>query len=465
MRQSSKVKVIAGIARQPWPGSRIDDTLPTELHGWPARPYFFVLYFVLFAAESLAADWTALARPGADRVLPRDRPARRLGPEHRGRRDNLVWKQPYGYRSTPLVVGGKMYIASALDDIPGVPEPSREARHRRADRLLRRQAPARSCGSSSSTSSYGHRHQPPRLGAARGRPREQAIYAHTYRWPVPVCLDGDTGQDSSGSTQLTEEFGRVTGYGGRVGGGPIFDSGLVIVGIVNASWGSYAPGPNRLVAFDTKTGEVAWWGETPSARSSGRTTRNPVVAVIDGQRLMIYRRGRRGDARLPGPDRQAGVELQVSRPASSTRRRSSSATSCYVSHGEENPEGGEPGPGHLPGRQQGDGRQAGAGLAVPRWHPLRPGLARPSPTASAVRPRRLGQAVLLRRQERARSLWKYNYGTIARGSPLIADGKIYISEVNAQFHIIQLEREQGADKSRTTTYFSEQARRRAGSSR
>jgi hypothetical protein len=34
-------------------------------------------------------------------------------------------------------------------------------------------------------------------------------------------------------------------------------------------------------------------------------------------------------------------------------------------------------------------------------------------------------------------LWKFNYGRSARGSPVLADGKIYVGEVNSRFHILQ----------------------------
>src|SRR5207244_4084037 len=32
-----------------------------------------------------------------------------------------------------------------------------------------------------------------------------------------------------------------------------------------------------------------------------------------------------------------------------------------------------------------------------------------------------------------KELWKYNYGRNGKGSPVLADGKIYIAEVNARF--------------------------------
>ncbi len=35
--------------------------------------------------------------------------------------------------------------------------------------------------------------------------------------------------------------------------------------------------------------------------------------------------------------------------------------------------------------------------------------------------------------------WKYNFGRNSRGSPVLADGKIYLGEVNSKFHILKPE--------------------------
>ena len=34
-------------------------------------------------------------------------------------------------------------------------------------------------------------------------------------------------------------------------------------------------------------------------------------------------------------------------------------------------------------------------------------------------------------------LWKFKYGRVARGAPVWADGKIFVAEVNAKFHILK----------------------------
>ena len=56
--------------------------------------------------------------------------------------------------------------------------------------------------------------------------------------------------------------------------------------MINGSWGEQAIGGNRFVAFDKKTGDVVWWGGT-GIRVNDTYSSTPVVAVINGERLLI----------------------------------------------------------------------------------------------------------------------------------------------------------------------------------
>ena len=49
-------------------------------------------------------------------------------------------------------------------------------------------------------------------------------------------------------------------------------------------------------------------------------------------------------------------------------------------------------------------------------------------------------------------LWKYNYGKTARGAPVVADGKIYLAETNATFHILKLDPAGKAPKDSMTEF-------------
>ena len=80
-------------------------------------------------------------------------------------------------------------------------------------------------------------------------PTTRRVYAHGTQGFL-MCLDGDTGK-VVWQHSLTEEFGRVTGYGGR-SVSPTVDGDLVIVGMINSSWGDQKGG-NRWLAVDKMT--------------------------------------------------------------------------------------------------------------------------------------------------------------------------------------------------------------------
>src|SRR5205807_4734270 len=86
------------------------------------------------------------------------------------------------------------------------------------------------------------------------------------------------------SHSLTEEYGRISGYGGRVTS-PTVDGDLVIVGLVNSSWGDQARAGNRYLALDKRTGVPVWWSDV--GPFGGTYYSVPVVAVINGERLLI----------------------------------------------------------------------------------------------------------------------------------------------------------------------------------
>ncbi|MEM7240251.1 MAG: PQQ-binding-like beta-propeller repeat protein [Pseudomonadota bacterium] len=74
------------------------------------------------------------------------------------------------------------------------------------------------------------------------------------------CFDGETGR-VKWQKSLTEEFGRITGYGGRVTS-PVVDGNLVIISMISSNWGATGGGGVRFLAFDKKTGEMVWWNTT-----------------------------------------------------------------------------------------------------------------------------------------------------------------------------------------------------------
>lgn len=187
---------------------------------------------------------------------------------------NLVWKAPYGCRSTPLILGGKVFVINS--DGSGMNEGERIMALDFATGKVLWEYKFNVWHTDIVSSRVGWTN-------LAGDPATGRIYAHGVQGLV-LCLDGANGK-LIWQRSLTEEFGRVSGYGGRVVS-PLLDEDLVIVGMINASWGDYARGANRFVAFNKNDGTVVWWSD-PCGQMKGTYYSNPIVRTINGQRLMI----------------------------------------------------------------------------------------------------------------------------------------------------------------------------------
>lgn len=407
----------------------------------------FILHFALFTPAD-AADWIHWRGPeqnglSREKDLPGD-----FDPTA-GVKGNVLWKQPFGGRSAPLVMAGKLYI------IQGTGEGVREGEQiicfdeKTGKKLWDYRFNVFHCDIVSS-----------RLGwtTMTADPEAGYIYAHTTGGHL-LCLD------SAGkliwSRQLTEEFGRVTGYGGRIVS-PIFDSGLVIMGMVNGSWGDQARGLNRFVAFDGKTGQVVWWSTPNPDTLYGTYYSSPVIAVINGQRLIISGGADGGLHALKVRTGEKVWGLTFSRGIVNGSPIVS-GNLVFCSHGEENPEGAPIGRVICV-----DASQVDPETKKPKvvWDTFRrkykanrdQELANRFGLASAALANALlyvpddsGDLFCFRAKD-GELLWKYRYATEVRGAPLIADDKLYIFDVKARLLILTLEGEKRPNENATFVY-------------
>jgi outer membrane protein assembly factor BamB len=256
------------------------------------------------------------------------------------------------------------------------------------------------------------------------------IYAHGTQG-LFICLDGKDGkvvwQHSMG-----EEYGRVSGYGGRVTS-PIVDEDLAILGMVNTSWGDQAKGANRYVAFNKRTGAVVWWSEP--AASKGTYYSTPAIATINGQRLLV---SGAADGSVFAIKVRTGEPVWRYIPFSISPINSSPVIDgnfVYIGHGEESPDNNE----------QGrvvclDASQIKDGSPKLEWQVDGIHARYASPIINEGRlymPDDGGRLYCLDAKS-GKQIWKFNYGRgETRGSPVFADGKIYVAEVSARFHILE----------------------------
>jgi len=390
----------------------------------PRRLGFALLFTAIFTLPTPgeAADWTHWRGPGQngfslEKNLPDsfDLAA--------GVKGNVLWTAPYGGRSAPLVMGGRVYVLQGTGI--GLQE---------SEQLV---CVAEKSGKLLWTYKVGVFHTDivsTRLSWAplTGDPDTGYVYAQTTGGLL-LCLD------KSGKLvwqhSLTEEYGRASGYGGRLPA-PIFDSGLVIVGMVSSSWGDFSRGTNRYVAFDGKTGEVVWWNDTINP-SKETYCSHPIVAVINGQRLLIS----------GGADGYLhAIKLRTGEKVWSYQFCSGAANGApivdgnliYASHGDDNPEGGAYGRLICVDASRLDA----GGKPTLVWEfrkSVRFGLASPALAEGRIyAPDDVGELHCFNAKT-GKPLWKYRYANEVRGSPLIADGRAYILDVQRRLLILTLD--------------------------
>ncbi len=390
--------------------------------------------FSLFLPAAQAADWLHWRGPEQTGVsketgLP---DTFELGKEGA---NGLIWKKPLGGRSAPIVLNGKMYFINGYDT----------AKLTEGERVVCLNADT---GAMEWEYKFGVFHTDivsSRLGwtSMTADPAAGIVYAHTTAGHL-LALDAKTGK-LVWQRQLTEEFGRVTGYGGRIVS-PIFDSGLVIVGVVNSSWGDQGRGHGRFVAFDGKTGEVVWWSSPteslnqPSVSMNGTYYSNPVIAVVNGQRVFVTGGA---DGCLHGLKVRTGERLWSAHLSTGVINPSPvvDGNLVYVCHGEENPGGGS-----LGRVSCFDMSQVTAGKPKVVWDnknlSRRFGLASPALHAGKLYVPEDGGELFCFDAKTGKQKWKYKFGTVARGAPLICDGKLYVFDVFGKLSAIKLKDEE-----------------------
>jgi outer membrane protein assembly factor BamB len=371
------------------------------------------------AAPCRAADWAHWRGPEQTGVARDTNLPERWSPDGSAPDNNLIWKQSYGGRSTPLVLKGRVYIINGAGD--GIDQ---------QERVMCFDAAAGKLLWEYKFSVFHTDIVAVRLGWTNlaGDPETGNVYAHGTSG-LFFCFDPDG--HILWSHSLTEEYGRISGYGGRVTS-PIVDGDLVIIGMMNASWGDQARGGTRFLAMDKRTGDPVWWTSTGGPPKDTYYS-VPAVGVINGERILISGSGDGGvyAFRVRTGEKVWGYVL------------GSGAINCspvvagdyvYIGHGEEN----------LDNNKQGrviclDASVVKNGQPKLVWD--RPGL-KVKYCSPVIHDGRLyvcdeiAQMYCLDAKT-GKTIWRFKYGRNAKGSPVWADGKIYVAEVNAKFHILK----------------------------
>ncbi len=399
---------------------------------------FGLVLLSAFSASSAvkSADWTHWRGPAQNgHSLEKGLPGE-FDPALK-EKGNVIWTAPFGGRAAPLVMDGRIYVLQGFGDGLGeservvcLEEKSGKKLWEHVERIYH----------SDIVSS--------RLGwtPLAADPANGTVFAHTTAGNL-ICLD-NTGK-LVWERQLTEEFGRVSGYGGRIVA-PTFDSGLVIVGMLNSSWGDQARGANRFLAFDGKTGTVVWINDTNLPLKVTYQS-NPIVSVIGGQRLLITGAS---DGAIHAFKVRTGERVWNYAFSGGSVNPSPvvNGNLVYCSHGEENPGGGIIGKVICLDAGQLDPVTKKPKLVWEYSKGQRFGLSSPALADGVLYVPEDSGDLFAFDAVNGKVLWRYRYATEIRGAPLVADGKLYIFDVKGRMSILKLNGKKAPDEDDTFLY-------------
>lgn len=395
------------------------------------RSFCYLLITLCTAVPAIAADWESWR-----------------GPEHNGMSretglveswdlesgKNVLWESPIGGRAAPIVIDGRVYLNCRTNHNVAAGNP--ELIHAQEQVVCRDAATGKVIWEDKFNVTQTDI-PAPRVGWApmTGDSETGNVYMHSVGG-IFRCYDRDG--KILWQHLLGEEYGKISGYGGRTQAA-IIDEDRIIVGFFGLNWGrNGAPPPKpSYYAFDKRTGDLLWVSAF-GGRPLDTTYSNPVIAVIEGQRLLI---AGAADGAIHAINSRTGSHVWTF----DMSKRGLNATPVvdghlvYIAHGEDNIDSLEF------GRVQCiDGRGKGnitATNSVWRKDGIKAGY-----TALMVND---GVAYVVADtgklhafdSKTGEELWDYTLGTVGKGSPVMADGKMYVMEVNGNIHILKPSRE------------------------
>jgi len=375
-----------------------------------------ILFLAVSAAASAASDWAEWRGPARDGTsLEKGLPAK-WSPTG----ENLAWKVPYGGRSAPIVMNNRVFVQNTAGK--GESEQERVmAFDADTGKLL-----------------WEHRFNiflsdvpPHRVGWAS--PVGDLATGNVYSLGVggsflAFSRDGKVLWERS----LGEDFGLLTTHGGRTVS-PIIDGDLVILSGITFGWGPHARGAHRFIAFDKRTGETVWVS-APGGRPYDTTYAPPIIADINGTRLLIQGAS---DGVVHAIKPQTGEPVwkyEISKRGINTGVVVS-GTTAILTHSEENLASSEMGMiVAVDASAKGELKKEHVKWNVLGWQG---GFSSPVIDGQRVYQIDNGANIAAFDVNTGKRLWLQNLGTIQRASPVLADGKLYLGTENGKFFILK----------------------------
>ena len=363
-----------------------------------------------------AADWPEWRGPSRDGRSGETNLPAKWSPKG----DNLAWRIPIGSRSSPVVLGNRLYINSPVGDLANTQE-----------RLVAIDAESGKVLWDKRFSQYLS--DVPQHRASWASPAVDPETGNIYVFTVSaqlICLapDGTILWDRS----LPDEYGAVTTHGGRTTS-PIIDGDKVILNALVLAWGDLNRTGNRYFAFDKKSGQTVWIA-SPQARHYDTNYSTPIVATIDGTRALIVggTDGVYHALKVNTGEKIWSIEVSKRAILNSALFKDNVA---YITHGEENMDTTEMGM-----IAAVDATKSGVlGKDAFKWitHGFLPSFA--SPVMDNERLYTVDNSAIVGAFDlkSGARLWEKSLGTLQKGSPLLADGKLYVGTENGKFYILR----------------------------
>jgi outer membrane protein assembly factor BamB len=364
----------------------------------------------------MASDWPEWRGPGRDGRSTETNLASTWSPQG----ENLAWRIPIGGRSSPVAFGNRLYLNSPVGDIANTQE-----------RLVAIDAETGKVLWEKRFSQYLS--DVPQHRASWASPAVDPETGNIYVFTVAaqlICVapDGKIVWDRS----LPDEYGAVTTHGGRTTS-PIIDGDKVILNALVLAWGDLNRTGNRYFAFDKKTGQTVWIA-SPQARHYDTNYSTPIVAGIDGTRALIVggTDGVYHALKVNTGEKIWSIEVSKRAILNSALFKDNVA---YITHGEENMDTTEMG-------MIAAVDATGTGVLTKdafKWKTLGflPSFA--SPVMDDERLYTVDNSAIVAAFDlkTGAKVWEKSLGTLQKGSPILADGKLYVGTENGRFYILK----------------------------
>jgi outer membrane protein assembly factor BamB len=377
---------------------------------------FIILNICLAFTLAVAGDWAEWRGPARDGISNEKNLPVKWSPTG----DNLAWRAPYGGRSAPIVMGDRVYLQNSA----GQGETLQE-------RVMCLNADTGKLLWEHRFNVYLSDVPPHRVGWASpvGDPTTGNIYVFGVGGNlIALNRDGKVLWERS----LGEDFGLLTTHGGRTVS-PIVDGDLVIVSGVVFMWGTHGRGGHRFMAFDKKTGQTMWVS-SPGMRPYDTTYAPPIIANINGTRLLIQGAS---DGLVHALKPQTGEPVwryEISKRGLNTGVVVS-GTTAILTHSEENLDSSEMGRMvAVDATAKGDIKPEQVKWTIKGWQG---GFSSPVLDGDRLYQVDNGANIGAFDVNTGKQLWLLNLGTIQKASPVFADGKLYVGTENGKFFILK----------------------------